>query len=433
MGIFDLEDGGEKKSTRRFARLRTIGVIALAVGMLLGFGGFMWQTQFGGPDGDVNDSRRVYTGGERVFPGAEGFGTRRKRLGERKVVRVTTLKSSGRGSLRQALASSGPRIIEFDVAGTIELEKDLEIIQPDVEIAGETAPVPGITLVGAGLRVKTHDVLIRHLRIRPGDRPAGPRPENRDGISIEGNSAGSAAVYNIVIDHCSISWAIDEGIALWYTGVRDVTISQCIIAENLSRSLHPKGEHSKGLLVGDHVKRVAMIGNLFAHNMARNPLMKGDTSVLVVNNVIYNPGRNAIHFADDGFLSGGKKGPALATVMGNVIRGGPDTPEFFSPLHFHHVAKGTQVFWKDNLFDGKPLNPWRKRSEWSRYRAVQASVECRPLTVKPASAVFEWVLENAGARPSNRDAADVRIVGSVREKSGKIIDSTREVEHSESP
>jgi len=232
-----------------------------------------------------------------VFPGAEGFGT--DTLGGRggRVIRVTTLADDGEGSLRDALAKDEPRVIVFEVGGTIWLERDLVITHPFVTIAGQTAPPPGITLAGTtGFIIQTHDVLLQHLRVRVGDLPGWMHPQDRDGIMVLGSDDGSAEAYNVVIDHCSISWAIDENINLWYQNVYDVTIRHCIVSEGLYNSLHPKGQHSCGLLVGKYARRVSVIGNLFAHNSRRNPRVADGCSALVINNVIYNSKSASIQF-----------------------------------------------------------------------------------------------------------------------------------------
>jgi hypothetical protein len=159
------------------------------------------------------DAVRDLTGGLAVFPGAEGFGstTRAGRGGD--VIRVTNLSDAGPGSLRTALQREGARIVVFEVGGTIELDSPITIQQPFLSLAGQTAPDPGITLKGSGIVISTHDVLVQHIRSRPGDGSVGTAPENRDGISVVGSPDGSADVYNVVVDHCSVSWAIDEGVS----------------------------------------------------------------------------------------------------------------------------------------------------------------------------------------------------------------------------
>ena len=127
-----------------------------------------------------------------------------------KILRVTNLDSEGPGSLRAALETKGPRTVLFEVGGVIDLgKKNLEIVEPFLTIAGQTAPSPGITIIRGAIYVRTHNILMQHLRVRPGDagepKQSGWSP---DGISTFGGNA-----YNIVIDHCSISWAVDENLS----------------------------------------------------------------------------------------------------------------------------------------------------------------------------------------------------------------------------
>jgi hypothetical protein len=240
---------------------------------------------------DLDDATRDYSDELPVFPGAQGFGsaTRAGRGGE--VVRVTTLAARGPGSLREALLRQGARTIIFDVAGVITTREHLEIRDPFVTVAGQTAPAPGITIHGAGLTITTHDVLVQHLHVRPGGDKDGPNFGSRDAIEIRGDAQGSLDVFNVVIDHCSMSWGTDETMSTWYRGVRDVTVSHSIIAETLDDAGHPQGDHSKGLLVGDHTRRFSILRNLLIHNDDRNPHVKGDASALFVNNLVYNYGR----------------------------------------------------------------------------------------------------------------------------------------------
>ena len=205
-----------------------------------------------------------------VFPGARGFGVHTPAGRGGKVIRVTNLNSEGSGSFRAALEQEGARIVVFEVGGVINLAKnDLLVIEPFLTVAGQTAPSPGITLIRGGLGIESHDVLIQHLRVRPGD--AGE--PKKSGWEPDGITATGASAYNIVIDHCSISWAVDENLSA--SGPRleghaatshNITFSHCIIAEGLNDSSHAKGPHSKGSLIHEHCTNIAVIGNLYAHN-----------------------------------------------------------------------------------------------------------------------------------------------------------------------
>jgi pectate lyase len=253
-------------------------------------------------------------------------------------------------------------------------------------------------------------VLIQHLRIRVGDSPDGPSPSNRDALQILGPNA-----YNVVVDHISASWAIDENVSTWYP-LQDITISNSIISEGLHRSLHGKGPHSMGFLVGDHSRNVAIIGNLFAHNNERNPLLKGGTSALIANNLMYNTGPYGfIGFADDG-----KAGPSQASIIGNVfIDGGNRTRAAISVAI--NISAGTRIYKEDNQYAGKT---------YSGPQGVIAEtplVWCSPFPILPATDVEAHVLAYSGARPSERDDIDKRIVKEVQTRTGEIIDSPTQV------
>jgi len=368
------------------------------------------------------DAVRDLSGGLAVFPGAEGFGstTRAGRGGN--IIRVTNLSDSGAGSLRAALQQEGARIVVFELGGTIELDSPITVHHPFLTLAGQSAPDPGITLMGSGIVISTHDVLVQHIRSRPGDGPVGTEPENRDGISVVGSRDGSADVYNVVIDHCSISWAIDEGASTWYDGVRDVTFSNNIIAENLSESRHPKGEHSKGLLIGDHSRRISVIGNLFAHNMRRNPLLKGDTSSFVANNVIYNPGTEAIGFSDPE-----RSGRSIATVVYNLFIPGPDTAGSEFVWRGRGTRSGIEIFLDGNKVRNGGLVEFVPPPPVASVLVSSAPVWVEPFEPIAVSQLQSVVLSGAGARPASRDSVDERIVQSVQNRTGTIIDSQNDV------
>ena len=147
-----------------------------------------------------------------AFPGAEGFGTQTPGGRSGQVIQVTNLNDAGPGSLRAALEASEPRIVVFRVGGTILLQKPIEIKNPYLTLAGQSAPGDGIQLRGEGITIATHDVVIRNIRIRIGDE--GVPTNSRDALNISATFTNSD-VYNVVIDHCSISWAIDENLSTW--------------------------------------------------------------------------------------------------------------------------------------------------------------------------------------------------------------------------
>ena len=219
------------------------------------------------------------------------------------VIRVTNLNDSGPGSLREALAAEGPRTVIFEISGTIHLESNIGISNPYVTVAGQTAPSPGITLRGWQFSVgaSAPDVLIQHLRFRVGDALDGPDYFERDCMKQNGE--------NVVIDHCSFSWSVDE---LVDTRADNQTYRHCIFSEALHSPLHPETLHSRGLFVASSAERVSVIGNLFAHNAARNPVFVSVRAV-AVNNLVYNYKGSGIR------ISAADDGPVEASIIGNHI------------------------------------------------------------------------------------------------------------------
>ncbi len=374
---------------------------------------------------------RLHANDALAFPGAQGFAAATPGGRGGKILKVTTLQPAGPGSLSDALAAEGPRIIVFEVGGVIDLGgKSLSIRQPYVTVAGQTAPAPGVTLIKGGLSISSHDVIVRHLAIRPGSMGRALKSGwEVDGIGLSGAS-------RVVIDHCSCTWATDENLSVsgerfkgagpgdwWKNTSHDVTISNCLIAEGLSHSTHGKGEHSKGSLLHDNTRRVSLIGNLYASNMERNPLMKGGAQAVIVNNWISNPGRHAIHVAlVEQEWREHKRQTALVTVVGNVLEAGPDT-SLDAALFKRHGQ--TPVKWY--LEDNEAWNLERQPADLTR--DFEAPPQKTPplwpehLHALPASKVKAFVAKNAGARPWDRDSVDERIVQAALAGEGKIIDS----------
>jgi hypothetical protein len=363
-----------------------------------------------------------------VFPGAHGFGTDTPAGGNGRVIRVTNLEAEGPGSLRAALEADGPRIVVFEVGGVIDLKKrELRISRPYLTLAGQTAPSPGITIIRGAVYIVTHDVLIQHIRVRPGDagepKRSGWQP---DGISTSGGNA-----YNIVIDHCSISWAVDENLSASGPGTQGpqatshrITFSNCIIAEGLDDSSHEKGRHSKGTLIHDFCRDIAVIGNLYAHNARRNPYFKAHTTGVIVNNVIYNPGSTAIQldYVRGEWRSSGL-GPrnCRVSVVGNVLIHGQNTSRKLAL-----VSSRGDAYLEDNVAlnrDGGPAPMTRGRIVELQEKPVWPD-GLRPL---PSEAVVDYVSKHAGARPRDRDDIDKRIIRDFLNRQGRIIDSQDDV------
>ena len=336
-----------------------------------------------------------------AFEGAQGFGayTQGGRGGE--IVKVTNLNDSGKGSLRWALEDlDHPRIVVFDVGGTITL-KDQIMINGDVTVAGQTAP-GGITVTGARLRVIESEVIIRGMHVRPGDSPDGDDPDNRDGISV---GYGDRQIKNVVIDSNSITWSVDEALTTWGNN-SNITFSNNIVGEALRDSLHSKGEHGMGLLVGDGSSQVSIIGNLLAHNKFRNALVKdGSHDVEFINNVVYN-------YGNKGFTA---RGDSTANVINNVFIAGVDSTKS-APMAMERNSGDAAYYFSNNVGD------------ISGNRAQDKPV-FTPVTtnILKTGSVLDYVLANVGAVAGGRDAIDARIIQDVKNGTGQIIDSQSEV------
>lgn len=356
------------------------------------------------------------------------------------IVRVTTLANDGPGSLRDAVSQEGARIIVFEVAGVIDLEKEtLNITNPNITIAGQTAPSPGITLIRGGINISTHDVIIQHLRVRPGDNLE-PRASGWDDDSINTSRAR-----NVIVDHCTLTWATDENLSSsgprftgetpdeWRAGTsNNILFSHNLIAEGLADSTHAKFEHSKGSLIHDNVNGILIYANLYAHNYERSPLFKGGVHGQIVNNFIYDPGQRAVHYNLQGLEWGDVPfETGKMDLIGNVLRAGQSTPDGL-PLVMLGGDGDLALYSRDNIAVDRWGNPLPERG---RYTTGAAGFIDAPapmplpagLPILPATAVERYVLANAGARPWDRDSHDVRVFANAAEGRGEIIDSQQEV------
>ena len=340
------------------------------------------------------------------------------------VVTVTSLVDGGPGSLREALNLKGPRIIHFAVGGEIFLKDSLQINEPFVTVEGESAPSPGISLMGDRLRVRSHDVILRHIRVRVGALLTASDPQNRDGIQIDGAQDGSDPNYRVLVDHCSVSWAIDENVQVWGKNNHDIVVRDSILAEGLANSIHPKGgTHSAGLVVGPGIKNVLIQGNLFASNAFRNPVGSAGSSIVVVNNFISNPGFAAIHFyAREGDVT------AKADVIGNVVVAGKSTKPTLSIFHKTGLNLGSKLYFKDNISQGtEAFNLASRPVNWaaggpSPFVETPAVPVPDMVQILPSDQVEASVLAKAGARPDDRDEVDKRLIEEARTRSGSIKD-----------
>ncbi|MDZ7723218.1 MAG: T9SS type A sorting domain-containing protein [candidate division KSB1 bacterium] len=358
-----------------------------------------------------------------------GYGTNTQGGLNGKVIKVTCLNSDGPGSLRAACEASGERLVVFEVGGVIDLEKSsIKIKNPYITIAGQTAPSPGVTIIRGGLSVVTHDVVIQHLASRPGE--AGEAKGS--GWEVDGMSAYGVNAYNVVFDHCSVTWSTDENLSISGPpdsapgeSSHDVTLYGCLIAESLSHSTHSGGEHGKGTLLLEGITNVSIIGCLYAHNNRRNPFVKGNTRTVFVNNLIYNSGSQCIGMADRG--KSPYVGKSHAVIMGNAWMTGPSSSR---KVFVHGVEDRVcaNVYFSDNFLQDRSGNHMELNlANIHIYQLNNAPLWFEGPEAKPASESISCVLRTAGARAADRDPVDQRIVQTVIDSTGAIIDSEQEV------
>lgn len=381
------------------------------------------------------------TGPQIAFP--EALGWARTTPGGRggRILRVSTLDANGPGSLRAALEAEGPRIVVFEVGGVLDLGgQDVRVRNAFLTVAGQTAPEPGITIIRGGLSLATHDVVIRHLRVRPGADGAAPRSGwEVDGLTTHGGR-------NIIIDQCSFSWATDENLSAsgprfaggdtadaWRANApRRITFSRNIVAEGLSHASHSKGEHSKGTLIHDNATDVLIAGNLYAHNYQRNQLFKGGSHAVSANNLIYNPGNRCMHYGLNALeWEGHPWEVGQLALVGNVVRGGLSTREDL-PFFLAESQGDVALYAADNLAihaDGRVMQDIAISSdrELKVTRLDAPSNWPEGFTARPSGEVEAWVAAEAGARPWARDAIDRRLLAQVSSGEGRIIDDEGEV------
>ena len=371
-----------------------------------------------------------------AFPGAEGFGAYSKGGRGGQILFVTNLNDYNpeneepiAGSLRLACDTYGPRTVIFKVSGLIELKTWLTIFNPFITIAGQSSPGDGICLKNFGLSIRTHDVIIRYLRCRPGDEMGIDKEGGfeTDAISISEFSE------NVIIDHCSASWSIDETLSIHSREPGNpplsVTVQWCIISESLNDSYHPNGPHGYGSLI-KFTGNASFHHNLYAHHSSRNPHVDtylGGMTLDFRNNVIYNYGNPGNTMFD----------PIDMNYIGNYIKPGLDTK--FTDIGFGLVAESSmedsllgqnvrRIYPEGNILEGKDyINQWDMFYKVYNRNKMDKPFEVANITTELASDAFENVLMNAGATLPNRDSVDFRIIADVRNGTGSIIDSQSQV------
>jgi hypothetical protein len=345
-----------------------------------------------------------------AFPGAEGFGKYTTGGRGGRVIEVTSTEDMGTGTLRAAVNATGTRTIVFRVSGTIKLLSTLRIRNGNVTIAGQTAPGGGICIRDYPVRIETDNVILRFLRFRLGDST------KLADDAISGTGDLSRIFRNIIIDHCSMSWAIDED-ASFYDNA-NFTVQWSYITESLYASVHPKGFHGYGGIWGGW--KVSFHHNLFAHNSSRNPRFNGSRYTLqpdseIVdfrNNVLYNWGFNSIY--------GGEAGNQ--NVVANYYKYGPATNSGVRSRIAAPEDTAGNWYVADNFVFGNSsitADNWNGGIQGS-YATLQRNK--RALTPFPsadfptqtAEEAYELVLRHGGASLPLRDAVDARIVDEVR-------------------
>lgn len=365
-----------------------------------------------------------------AFPHAEGFGAEtRAAYGGKTAPKILTVtsyddieqgnESTGEGTLRWCLTRSYPRIVLFQVGGTFKINSAIQIRNPYLSLYGQSAPSPGVLIIGTGLDIRTHDVLIQHIAVRPGDDPNGPTPGGRDGIELRRSAR------NVIIDHCSLQWAIDENLGTWADGERisRVTFSHCIIAEGLENSLHNEGPHSKGLLIALHSDSISVLKNYIAHNGDRNPYIQGGTSTEVINNLIYN-GKNGILFHDYPDL------PTITSVINNHVYKGYNFTSNYN-VRVQTVSAKSKFYLSGNS-DG--TDGWDGARDDNNLES-SIRVETPPILSKNTdilkrSDVVDYILSHVGTRYWSRDSVDKRIINSFINRTGRIPDCVEGCENS---
>ncbi len=335
-----------------------------------------------------------------AFPGAEGFG--KYSIGGRggKVYEVTNLNPDGPGSFRAACEANEPRTVVFRVSGTIPLEKELKLRNPYLTIAGQTAPGDGVCIKNYQFNFDTQHMIVRHMRFRPGDE----KRKEQDAFG-GGND-------HIIVDHCSVSWGIDETLSI--NKASNLTVQWCLVSESLTKSLHKKGSHGYGGLWGG--PGGSFHHNVLAHHSSRNPRASGnaDSGLLDFrNNVIYNWGFNSAY--------GGELWPR--NWVNNYYKFGPATSEDVRHRIFLQKDPRGRMYAAGNYVWGFPAvtkDNWNGGIDFAEDgEATEKTLRaCEPYTVapvktQPAERAYRKVLKEVGCS-LHRDAVDERVIKEVR-------------------
>jgi pectate lyase len=309
------------------------------------------------------------------------------------------------------------------------LQSEIVIGSPFLTVAGQTAPGGGICIGGRAFRIKTHDVILRGIRFRLGDKYA-DRVNKQANLKFEplhllGRSGHP--VHNIIIDHCSISWGIDKNIGVWGkdtefgSGLYDITVQWCISSEALYSPLHPKGDHHAMGMFFSATRNVSAHHNLIAHCNARNPQFAKFAEGEAINNVVYNWGSFATEI----------EGGAKVNLLGNYYKPGKNWERKIKGITLGRTAEkygANAIYVKGNIGPGRESDD---QDEWNIVNGEAADRPSAPIVPlsgvkqQPAGEAYTIVLANAGAFP--RDAVDQRILNDVKNGTGQGIVSQDDV------
>lgn len=352
-----------------------------------------------------------------AFPGAEGYGKIATGGRGGRVIKVTNLNDSGPGSLRAAITESGKRIIVFEVSGNIILQSRLQLRNGDVTIAGQTAPGDGICIQNYELNIAADNVIIRYMRFRMGDLAK----NEQDAVWGRYNQ-------QLILDHCSMSWSIDE-CASFYAN-KNFTMQWCILSESLNKSVHEKDDHGYGAIWGGSA--ATFHHNLLAHHNSRNPRFDGGhrsgtgsspfgiDKVDYRNNVIYNWMDNSAYGGENGeynmvnnYYKPGPATPASrnkrimqVSLDASTVTYGPGYGTFYIAGNYVH---GNATVTANNWSGGVDYPSGVTQTMVQKQVAFASEV----LTTHTAQQAYDAVLLYAGAS-FKRDAVDTRVCNEVK-------------------
>ena len=359
------------------------------------------------------------SGQQLAFPGAEGYG--RFASGGRfgKVIEVTNLNDDGVGSFRAALEDTARRIVVFRVSGIINLKSRIKLTSPNITIAGQTAPGDGICLKNYPLIIETNNVIVRFIHFRPGDETQSNNPAIY-GLDVENSK-------NVIIDHCSMSWSIEEA-ATFYDD-KYITVQWCLVGESLNNSFNSKGNHGYGGVWGGQY--ASYHHNLIADNYSRNPRFNGarahDTVAVLDyrNNVIFNWGDNSAYGGEVTI----KGGLSHINMINNYYQSGPATSSSKKDRIIQPYDLNGRWYINGNFVTGYPkvtADNWNGGVQMKSWQYYMDSVKVdTPFTVAPvitqtAEKAYELVVAQAGASYPHRDSVDLRMINQI--KTGVVTD-----------